>query len=169
MSTLLELCREAPEISLAPGEPLVEEGSRTGFLYVLIDGEVTVQRGGIEVARLSDPGSAVGEMAILLDLPHLVTVTCHQPSRFHAIADGAGFLNANPEAIHHLARVLALRLQLLTSYLADLKRQFSDREDQAGLIDAVLEALFRQRQSDFASGSERQRQPNGRPRRQRRG
>jgi CRP/FNR family transcriptional regulator, cyclic AMP receptor protein len=46
------------------GSTLTEEGAKPDGAYLIIDGEVTVQRGGQEVARLG-PGEFVGEIALL--------------------------------------------------------------------------------------------------------
>jgi hypothetical protein len=42
-----------------------------------------------------------------------------------------------------LARLLAGRLQVMTSYLADLKHQYADHEGGLGMVDTVLGSLLR--------------------------
>lgn len=59
---------------LAAGAQLIEEGQAIGFLYIVIDGELAVQRSGVELARL-DVGEVVGEMSFLSSRPASATVT----------------------------------------------------------------------------------------------
>jgi hypothetical protein len=40
-----------------------------------------------------------------------------------------------------LARMLAGRLQVMTTYLADLKAQYADHEGGLGMVDVVLSTL----------------------------
>ena len=42
MSAILELCRDIPLRSFAPGAVLLAEGEKSGLLYILVDGEVDV-------------------------------------------------------------------------------------------------------------------------------
>ena len=62
----------------------------------------------------------------------------------HRIEDGESFLQMRPEIVFHVARILASRLVDATTYLADLKHQFADRNDHLGMVDEVLEALVNQ-------------------------
>jgi CRP-like cAMP-binding protein len=60
--------------SLAPGEQLIGEGLAIQSLYIVIEGELAVQRSGTELARL-DVGEVVGEMSLLSSLPASATVS----------------------------------------------------------------------------------------------
>ena len=59
---------------------LLDEGTRSGKLYILIEGEVQILRGDVEVATVSEPGSVFGEMSILLDVPHTASVKTLAPT-----------------------------------------------------------------------------------------
>ena len=58
-----------------------------------------------------------------------------------------------------LARMLASRLQLMTTYLADLKQQYADEDTQLGMVDTVLSALNRHSGERTQLGSERDPNP----------
>lgn len=60
-------------VELAAGETLFSEGDLGGSLYVISEGEVTVETGGNELARLG-PGAFFGEIALVTDLPRSATV-----------------------------------------------------------------------------------------------
>jgi hypothetical protein len=42
-----------------------------------------------------------------------------------------------------LARLLARRLQVMTTYLVDIKQQYADHEGGLGMVDVVLDSLMR--------------------------
>lgn len=98
-------------------------------------------------------------MSILLDTAHSATVVSRQTSRAYAIEDGALFMRSRPDAMFLVGRILALRVHLLTSYLVDVKQQFSDRNDHLGMVDTILEGLCQQQDLEFTPGSDREPHP----------
>jgi len=160
MSFVLDCCNELPEVRLEPGSVVLAEGTTSGRLYVLIEGEMQVLRGDVEVASVSEPGAVFGEMSILLGEPHTATVKALSESRLHVSEDAGAFLAAYPQMILHIGRLLALRLQLATGYLADLKRQYAEHENHLGMVDTVLETLLHQQEPGFTpGGSDREAEP----------
>jgi CRP/FNR family transcriptional regulator, cyclic AMP receptor protein len=152
MSNILDTCAGLPEIQLAPETVLLTEGEKSGKLYILIEGELEVSHGGVQIANIATPGSLFGEMSILLDIPHTATVKALRPSRAYLVDDVDGFLRSAPQVLHHIAALLALRLQLVTGYLADLKRQYAERSDHLGMVDEVLETLLHQQRQEIIAG-----------------
>jgi CRP-like cAMP-binding protein len=141
MSTILDHCKGLPERTVAAGELLMEEGHRTGTLYVLVDGAAEVLKGNTPVATVRERGAFFGEMSALLGTPHTATVRVIEPSRFYVVADANAFLSS-PDMTLAVSRLLAKRLQMVTTYLADLQRQFAERDDHLGMVDEVLESLL---------------------------
>jgi len=75
--TLQTLVANLSLIMLEPGEHLFREGDPGDALYVIVEGEVSVQAEGpprVEMTRLG-PGAFIGEVALLTDQPHTATVT----------------------------------------------------------------------------------------------
>jgi CRP-like cAMP-binding protein len=142
MSDVLSLCAGLPEVALEPGESLMIEGAAGGPLFVLIEGTVSVTKGGVEVARVSTPGALFGEMSALLDLPTSATVTAAEPVRAYRSADPLGLIASSPQLAVHTARLLAERLHNATTYLADLKAQFQDQSDHFAMMDRILDAML---------------------------
>jgi CRP-like cAMP-binding protein len=142
MSDVLSLCAGLPEVTLEPGEALMVEGEAGGPLFVLIEGTVSVSKGGVEVARVATPGALFGEMAALLDLPTSATVTAATPVRAHRSADPLGLIASSPQLAVHTARLLAERLHNATTYLADLKAQFQDQSNHFSMMDRILDAML---------------------------
>lgn len=75
--TLQALVENLALISLERGEHLFREGDPGDALYVIVEGEVSVQAEGpprVEMTRLG-PGAFIGEVALMTDQPHAATVT----------------------------------------------------------------------------------------------
>jgi len=125
MADLLELSSGLPEVELAPGEVLVEDGTRTGSIWVLVSGRLDVRKDGVLISTIERPGSGFGEIAVLRGSGHTATVVAAEPCRLRYAADGQAFLHGQPEVLFVLARGLAERLDLITSYLADLRNQYA--------------------------------------------
>jgi len=149
MSSILDKCAGLPEVRLAPGTVLLTEGEKSGKLYILIDGELEVSHGGVQIANISTVGSVFGEMSVLLDAPHSASVTAVRASRAFLVADVDTFLRSAPQVLHHIAALLALRLQCVTGYLADMKRQYSEHSNHLGMVDEVLGTLLHQQRQEI--------------------
>lgn len=76
----MRLLNIAERPTFAPGEQLLAEGEMAPALYVVIDGEARVLRGGDEVARVG-AGAAVGEISFLQDSPTTAAVVAATPVR----------------------------------------------------------------------------------------
>lgn len=159
MREILSLCTRMPQRDVAAGEVILEEGGRSGMLFVLAEGAVEVLKGDVQVNVVSDPGAIFGEMSALLDAPHMATVRAIEPSRFYVAEDANRFLDSDPAVALAVSRLLARRLHAVISYLADLKRQFEDQGDHLGMVDEVLETLVHHQEEEHSPGSDRDPDP----------
>ena len=155
MRTILNFCHGLPEKLFKPNEILLAEGGEDRKLYILIEGEVEVLKGETQVINQTEPGSIFGELTVLLDIPHTASVRAVIPSRTYQVEDAEAFLQSNPDLAFQLAKLLAKRLNSITTYLVDLKNQFEDQQDHLGLVDEVLETLLNQQVEKHSPGSER--------------
>jgi CRP/FNR family cyclic AMP-dependent transcriptional regulator len=155
MRIVLSFCHELPERLFEPGEVLLAENGADGMLYVLIEGEVEVLKGETQVNTQSEPGAIFGELAILLDIPHTATVRAISPSRTYVIGNAGDFLQSHPDLSFQLAKLLAKKLNSITTYLVDLKSQFKDQQNHLGMVDEVLETLLHQQVEEHTPGSDR--------------
>jgi CRP-like cAMP-binding protein len=80
-------------------------------------------------------------MSVLLGCPHTATVRALKPSRFAVIEHPREFLMSSPESSLEVATLLARRLDALSKYLVDVKRQY-EGHDHLGMVDEVLETLM---------------------------
>jgi CRP-like cAMP-binding protein len=67
------------EVTFRTGDVLIAQGAVEDWLFVIIDGEVTVSRPDRTVGL--GPGSVVGELAVLDPQPRNATVTAATPVR----------------------------------------------------------------------------------------
>ena len=109
-TTLLSVAERLPSMSVPAGEVLLPEGGRTGLLFILIEGEVEVVKGDVQIDTVDDPGALFGEISALLDTPHMATVRTVTASRLVRIDDAARFLQGNPDLALEISRLLAQRL-----------------------------------------------------------
>jgi CRP/FNR family cyclic AMP-dependent transcriptional regulator len=72
------LLRQADELRYPARQQVVKEGTRGEEFWMVIDGELAVERGGREVARLG-PGEFFGELAVIDTTTRDATVVSKTP------------------------------------------------------------------------------------------
>ena len=102
---------------IAPGMALIEQGGRTGQLYVLKQGQLEVLRDGKHVSTIKTPGAVVGEMSVLLDMPQTATVRAITEVDFFVIDNALEVLRGHPDWLLQIARLLAQRVNATTALL----------------------------------------------------
>ena len=127
-----------PLAAYVPGERVFVEGTKTGRLLILKSGAVSIMKGDIEFARVSEPGAVFGELSALLDEPHSADVLALETSEFH-VADAATLLQ-DPVALLYVTVELARRIDTANQGLLQLKIMLKAGEPQ-GLIDATLDKI----------------------------
>ncbi|MGJ5205323.1 Crp/Fnr family transcriptional regulator [Bradyrhizobium sp. HKCCYLR20261] len=142
MTDFLRHCTGGHERIIAAGSDLLQEGHSTGHLYILLDGRLEVIKAGATVAVVSEPGALFGEMSLLLEQAHTATVRALIDSRIYEILDAQRFLTENPEATLWIARMLAQRLNVANTYLADLKRQYAGHGTHLSMVGDVLQSMI---------------------------
>lgn len=103
-------------VSLEPGDMLFRAGDPSDALYVIAEGELSVQGSvaGVELSRIG-PGSFLGEVALMTDQPRSATVICVQPAELLRIDR------------HTLSRVLANHGDVLRAVLRFVRDRLVDR------------------------------------------
>jgi CRP/FNR family cyclic AMP-dependent transcriptional regulator len=155
---MLSLSAHLPEVTVETGHVVVQEGGAGGDLWVLISGSLQVFKGDVIVNTISNPGAVIGEIAVLLGEGYGATVVATEPSRFRYAADGRAHLFGDPAVARLLAVSLAERLNVVTSYLADLKDQYAD-EPGLAMVSDVLAQLAQSQGPPARPGSVRDPDP----------
>ena len=109
------VCGASEQIELDPDDVIIEEGSHSGEMFVLVEGElgVTKASGGKEVmlARLA-PGEVVGEIALLDGSPRTATVAATMASLVVRIpAEAFEKLLGDPRVVRRMIRTVTSRLR----------------------------------------------------------
>ena len=153
------LARGLPRRSVEQDEVLLVDGDAVHALYVLLDGAVRIEKDGMPIATVREPGACVGEMSLLLGVAATADVVASERSVLAVIENAPAMLEDEPLLPLALARLLAARLHVMTTYLADIKQQYADHEGGLGMVDVVLGSLMRSSGARSELGSERDPDP----------
>jgi CRP/FNR family transcriptional regulator, cyclic AMP receptor protein len=159
MRDILEYCVGGLRRNVAAGTEVLHEGGRTGHLYVLIEGRLEVTKGDTVVASITEPGAVLGEMSVLLDKPHTATVRAAADSVIYEIDDAASFLHKQPAVAILIAKMLAQRLNVANTYLADLKQQYAGHGNHLSMVGDVLQSMINLPSAQVSPGSDRKSDP----------
>jgi CRP-like cAMP-binding protein len=108
-------------------EVVLSAGSETGRLLFLRSGAVEIVKDGVQISKVSAPGSVFGEQAALLDQSHTADVRALEESEFY-VADAPAILTGDPTVALYVAAILARRLDAGNRSLIELKRQLQAGE-----------------------------------------
>jgi CRP-like cAMP-binding protein len=156
MRAVLDYCTGGLEREVPAGTILIHEGGKTGHLFVLMRGRLEVVKGDSVVAVLTEPGAMLGEMSVLLDQPHTATVRAAADSVVYEFDDAAAFLRDQPAVALLIARLLAQRLNVATTYLADLMHQYSGHGNHLSMVGELLQSMINLPPTQVSPGSDRQ-------------
>jgi len=62
------------------GDAILNEGDKTDGWYVLLSGAVGVFKTDLTVAEINRPGTVIGELGFLLDIPRTATLIAQEPT-----------------------------------------------------------------------------------------
>ena len=156
MRAILDHCTGGIQRSVSAGTLIIHEGGTTGHLYVLIEGRLEVVKGDTVVAIITEPGAVLGEMSVLLDQPHTATVRAASDSAVYEIGDAASFLRDQPAVALLIARLLAQRLNVATTYLADIMQQYAGHGDHLAMVGEILQSMINLPPIQISPGSDLQ-------------
>jgi CRP/FNR family cyclic AMP-dependent transcriptional regulator len=159
MRAVLNYCGGATRRDVPAGSLVLQEGSKTGHLFVLLEGRLEVLKGDSVVALLTEPGAMLGEMSVLLDQPHTATVRAAADSVVYEFDDAAAFLRDQPQVSLLIARLLAQRLNAANTYLADLMHQYAGHGTHLSMVGELLQSMINLPPSQVSPGSDRQSDP----------
>lgn len=113
---LLEaVCERSKQIDVAPGTVIIEEGTDSEEMYIVVEGELVVTKHAsdkeVELAKIH-PGEVVGEIALLDQAPRTATVKTSQPSHLIQVPVAAfEELLKDPNVIRRMFRTVTSRLR----------------------------------------------------------
>ena len=116
------------------GSVVLEQGTQTGKLIVLKDGELEVTRDGRFISSTRSPGAIFGEMSLLLEKPHTATVSAVTDVECYVIEDALKVLEKHPSWTLQIARLLAQRVNNTTQQLMEARPGRDEEDDDDRLI-----------------------------------
>ena len=159
MRAILDYCTVGTKREVPAGTFVIDEGGKTRHLFVLLDGRLEVIKGDSVVAVLTEPGAVLGEMSVLLDQPHTATVRAASASVVYEFNDAASFLRDQPAVALLIAQLLAQRLNVATTYLADLMHQYAGHGTHLSMVGELLRSMINLPPTQVSPGSDRQSDP----------
>jgi CRP-like cAMP-binding protein len=149
-----------PTVEVRAGDAVVSQGGPSGGVWVLISGALQVFKGDVAVNTITKEGAIIGEMSVLLGTDHGATVMATEPSTLRYAEDGHAFLFDDPEITKLIAVGLAERLNVVSTYLADLKDQYGDASSGLAMVSEVLTHLSERQVAAARPGSARDPDPD---------
>ena len=140
MSSIATLAQSGVSRTLAAGEVLIVEGKAGGSLYILERGRLSVERGGVVLATISQPNALVGEMSVLLGKPNSATVRAETETQIRTIVDAKDELIRDAELAFNLAALLAGRLEATSALLVKMNKQTPGKIER-GRLASIFAAL----------------------------
>ncbi len=134
------------EIVLSEGAILIRKGEKNHNLYIVLDGELIVESGGVQLATLGQ-GEMCGEMSYLGADVAVSTVKAKKKAKVLAIAGDlfGSLLGSNGEIQSFMAQLLAGRLRQTNAARArDFESCMSGRVDE--IVPAELFQIFHMHQ-----------------------
>jgi CRP-like cAMP-binding protein len=108
--------------TLEPGTVLFKEDDPVGPMYVLLEGAARILVAG-HVVEMAGPGTLLGEMALVDDLPRSATVVAIAPCRVLPIGrpEFGLLVREKPEFARHVMKVLVHRLRRMNELFSEMK------------------------------------------------
>lgn len=141
MASILALTQNQPQRNLEPGETLVREGEESGDLYILETGRLIVERQGVKIAEIKEPGALVGEMSVLLAKESSATVRAERATTVRVIDNPIPFLERTPIVALHVATLACARLDATSALLVELRKENAGKAAEQSLLNRVFSAL----------------------------
>jgi CRP-like cAMP-binding protein len=111
---LQRIARASDEVQIPAGRTLVTQGDVGRECFVLVEGQVKVERNGRKVASLG-PGAYFGELSLLDKGPRTATATAETDCTVLVLGprEFSGVLDEVPQLAHKLLAALAQRIREL--------------------------------------------------------
>jgi CRP-like cAMP-binding protein len=111
-ASMARLAAVTGELDFEPGQFIVLQGQVGTGLYVIVEGEVRVERGSDELARLG-PNDFFGELSVIDQQPRVASVQAITPTRTLAVAswDLLDLIESDSNFALNLIKGLAARIR----------------------------------------------------------
>ncbi len=125
-----EIARRAERVVYKPGDFLIEDGCPGEAAILIVTGQaVRVSGPGLaQRAHIVEPGSLLGEMAMLIETEHSSTVIARSPVRALRLlrSDILELMAEDTKLADHFVRIIAGRLATLAGELRGIDEMLAD-------------------------------------------
>jgi len=142
MTDLHALFVNLPVLTFDDGDIVLGEGKKAPGMYFLKSGKVSFYRGSELVSEQAEVGTAVGDVAVLLECPSLATARAVGATCFYFVEDAEAFLLTQPAIAVHVSRGLAKKLHFIGAYLTDVKQQYAGTGNHLSMVNDVLDSFI---------------------------
>ena len=104
-------------------------------------GSLIVERDGVKIATIDEPGALIGEMSVLLGVDHSATVRAEMHSTVRVIDDAIPFLERNPLMALHVATLACERLDRTSALVVQLRKESEASGAEQGLLGRIFSSL----------------------------
>ena len=98
-------------------------------------------------------------MSILLNENHSANVRAATPSTVYVVGNAASFLRDRPQLVLLIAQLLARRLSMATTYLADIRQQYAGQGNHLAMVADLLQSMINLPPPEISPGSDLQSDP----------
>jgi len=145
--TLEKLLEDFKEISLEPGEILFQEGDPSDAMYVILDGELAIEKQSLLIARRKK-GEYLGELGLIESAPRSATAKASKQSHLFQIHFEQFQTNfaSNSKALMEVLKTVALRaredLNTLDESLTQLDAEKKVSSQLQNFLDDTSNEIF---------------------------
>ena len=133
MFEILKLLKEFERKEFTAGQAVISPDDTSKTFYVLIDGRVSVVKDDMTIISLAKPGTILGEITTILDIPRTAKVVAEKNCTCHVVQDLPGLFRDNIDVCMEITRLSIERLMNMVELQLQLKNQFIDAATQVGL------------------------------------
>ena len=159
MHEILDYCTGGTTRHISDGKVILQEKvARTGHLFILIEGRLEVIKGDSVVAVLTEPGAVLAKCRCCSTGRILPRSGLLRFGRLR-VDDAIAFLREQPAVVLLIAQLLAQRLNVATTYLADLMHQYASHGGHLSMVGEILQTMINLPPTQVSPGSDRQSDP----------
>jgi CRP-like cAMP-binding protein len=130
-----EIARRAERLVFRPGQQIVTAGAEGDCAYVIVSGTAvrTLSPEAGTLAEIIQPGSLLGEMAMLVETEYSSTIVAETPVRALKLTRASMYqqMATDPALAEHLVAKISSRLKSLAAELRAIDDRLAAEDDQA--------------------------------------
>ena len=143
MRAVLDYCTGGIQRPVPAGTLVLHEGSKTGHLFVLIEGRLEVIKGDTVVAVHHRAGRDARARCRCCSISRIPRPCAPPPIQsIYEFDDAASFLRDQPAVALLIARLLAQRLNVANTYLADIMHQYAGHGNHLSMVGELLQSMI---------------------------